>query len=230
MAELLATEEADKIVVNGDIDDLYPLSRFVKKKEINAVETLKELDWFIQVLSEHYPKVELVIGNHDERIYRYFQRQNIPVHVIQAFVKIDYLEFIAKPYKNVRIIKTKVNLPNIPEIYHFHPIGKDCVVGHWETYSKVNLRAAENCFLWYHQWASTLGLPPIKYLLQGHTHQLGSRAVWGDKTYGETGCMCLVQDYTIDGRVGYTPPQLGYWVIVQTNGITDLKETRYIPL
>lgn len=231
LTKLMTSEkDVDELIVNGDIDDLYPLSRFLKHKEIDAVYTLKELTCFTQIVSEHYPKVKYLKANHDERVFRFFQRSGIPVHIIEAFVRTDYLDFIIAPYKNVNIVKTLVTLEHHPEIYHFQLIGKDCVAGHWETYSKVNLRSAENCFNWYQQWRSTLGLPEIKILLQSHTHQLGSRMVWGDKMYGETGTLALVQDYTIDGRVGYTPPQTGYWIIIQRDGITDLRETRYVPL
>ena len=231
LAKLITSEkDVDELIVNGDIDDLYPLSRFIKQKEVNAMDTLKEIDWFAHTVSEYYPKIKFLKANHDQRVFRYFQRQGIPVHIIEAFVRTDYLDFIIVPYKNVEIVKTQVTLNHHPEIYHFQMVGKDCVAGHWETYSKVNLRSAENCFNWYQQWRSTLGLPEIKLLIQSHTHQLGSRMVWGDKCYGESGTLALVQDYTIDGRVGYTPPQPGYWLIIQKNGITDLRETRYIPL
>jgi len=229
-AEFLAQEKANLLIVDGDIDDLYPLSRFPKKKDVNAVDSLKETDWFLKTLSEHFPEVELILGNHDNRVYRVFEKAGIQPDIIRAFVKTDYMSYMANQYPNVNVVSTKVNTPGVDEIFHFRIIGKDAVAGHWETYSKINLRAAENCFLWWQQWASTLNLPPIRLLLQAHTHQLGSRMVWGDKCYGETGCICQVQEYTVDGRVGYTPPQFGYWVIYQNKGITDLKESRYIPL
>jgi len=232
-AHFIACEKgkADECIVAGDIDDNYALSRFVKTKQVPAVDSLTQVDWFLHILSESFSEVNLIGGNHDKmRILKYFQSHNIPIEIIEQYVKLNYMEVIAKRYDNVKMTGTKVDLPNIGELFHFCLVGKDCVVGHWESYSKVNLRASENCFLWYHQWQSTLKLPDIRLLLQGHTHQLGSRAVWGDKMYGETGCLCQVQEYTIDGRVGYTPPQRGYWAIIQNDGITDFKQTRFYPL
>jgi len=221
---------ADECVSNGDIDDLYPLSRFVKYKDINAVETIKELDWYFHTIAQHFAKNKLVLGNHDKRVWKYFEQKGVPIDIIEAWVNFGYMESLASKYKNINIVKTQVAPPNLGELYHFYILGKDCVVGHWETYSKVNLRAAENAFLWYHQWQSTLGLPEIKLLLQAHTHALGMRDVWGNKRYGETGCICQVQEYTVDGRTGYTPLQSGYWIVIQKNGETDLKESRYITL
>ena len=228
-AHIITKEPADEIIVGGDVDDLYPLSRFLKLQVVSPIDCLAKVDWFLHTLSETYPVVKLLRGNHDKRVVNYFLQHNIPTEIVQAFVKTDYLTEMARPYKNIQIVSTKVEVERHPELFFFYVFG-DCVIGHWETYSKVNLRSAENCWLWYQQWQSTLNLPPIRCLIQGHTHQLGSREVWGDKRYGEGGCLCDIQDYTIEGRVGYSPPASGYWLIYQTNGLTDMKETRYISL
>ena len=63
------------------------------------------------------------------------------------------------------------------------------------------------------------------------THQAGT--VDGD--YGvlwiENGCMCPTQSYQGSAKIQSTrTPVLGWSVIIQQNGVTDLTQSRFIPL
>jgi hypothetical protein len=86
------------------------------------------------------------------------------------------------------------------------------------------------------QWLKSFAEPqgivqPFRCVVQAHTHQGGS--VHGD--FGvlaiEGGCLCPTQGYQADAKIRSTrPPALGWTVIVQENGITNHRESRFIPL
>ena len=59
--------DADVVVVNGDLMEGYIFSTFAKNKSIAALDEYRAAFLFIKMLSEKFPKVILVDGNHDIR-------------------------------------------------------------------------------------------------------------------------------------------------------------------
>ena len=62
--------DADIVVVNGDLMEGYIFSTFAKNKSIAALDEYRAAFWFVKMLSERFPKVILVDGNHDIRAAR----------------------------------------------------------------------------------------------------------------------------------------------------------------
>lgn len=59
--------DADVVVVNGDLMEGYIFSTFAKNKSIAALDEYRLAFLFVKTLSERFPKVVLVDGNHDIR-------------------------------------------------------------------------------------------------------------------------------------------------------------------
>lgn len=62
--------DADVVVINGDLMEGYIFSTFAKNKSIAALDEYRAAFLFIKLLSETFPKVILVDGNHDIRAGR----------------------------------------------------------------------------------------------------------------------------------------------------------------
>ena len=63
-------DDADVVVVNGDLLEGYVFSTFEKSRSIAALDEYRAAFTFVQMLSERFPKVILVDGNHDIRAAR----------------------------------------------------------------------------------------------------------------------------------------------------------------
>jgi hypothetical protein len=75
------------------------------------------------------------------------------------------------------------------------------------------------------EWKETLGLENFRFVVQAHTHMLGSTYRGGSFKIIEAGCLCRVPDYAVQGF--YSKPQTnGYVVVIQKNGKTDFNLTR----
>jgi predicted phosphodiesterase len=72
LLEEILTEhaDADVVVVNGDLMEGYIFSTFEKSRSIAALDEYRAAFLFVKTLSERFPKVVLVDGNHDIRASR----------------------------------------------------------------------------------------------------------------------------------------------------------------
>lgn len=68
--------DADVVVLNGDILDGYMFSTFPKGKSIAAAKEYQCALEFVKHLSENFPHVVLVEGNHDYRVSRALKQAN----------------------------------------------------------------------------------------------------------------------------------------------------------
>lgn len=62
--------DADVVVLNGDILDAYIFSTFSKSKSISALKEYRAAFDLVHFLSDNFPQVVLVCGNHDYRTTR----------------------------------------------------------------------------------------------------------------------------------------------------------------
>lgn len=222
-------KDADCLVIPGDILDCYAVSRFSKKKQFPLKDELtiavSIFDWLVSV----FPKIIILEGNHTDRVRKYFESRIDPS--LLFLVKYDLLELIASPYSNVQIVKESYQFPNgngSEVINYFTKVGEDCLIGHFETSSKMPMKAAMTAYEWLTSWGNYFNINKITLFLQAHTHRLSKYPV-GDGTtvVGETGCVAQIQDYAVDSGAKYSAHLNGYWIVYQDNGITDINASNF---
>lgn len=223
-------KDADSVIIPGDFLDCYSVSRFSKKKNIPLKEELTQATAVLDFLANRFSKVTIIVGNHGDRVRKYFEQRIDPS--LMFLVQYDVMELISHSYSNVHIVKDHYLFDNgrgEGEIEHFTVVGKDCVVGHFEKSSVIPIRAAQNSYNWIASWGKIFGIENVRLFLQGHTHRLSKYPIGdGTTTIGETGSLCQIQDYSIEASGKYTAHLNGYWVIYQDDGITDINNSNFI--
>jgi len=86
--------DADIVVINGDLMEGYIFSTFEKSKSIAALDEYRIAFEFVRMLSEKFPKVVLVSGNHDIRASRVLKQQGFGKDATQV-LRPDLLARIA---------------------------------------------------------------------------------------------------------------------------------------
>src|SRR5262249_34994001 len=56
---------ADKLVISGDLDDGYAVSRFMKYQDVPYLKGLAYSKVVLEELSKHFAQIDLMEGNHD---------------------------------------------------------------------------------------------------------------------------------------------------------------------
>jgi UDP-2,3-diacylglucosamine pyrophosphatase LpxH len=228
--------DADECWVVGDVLDLFSFSRYEKtSRPFSPVEEFQSGRAVIKTLSEHFPLVRVLHGNHDDRFVKYLVRQNIPADILEFFKVMhpDFLSPLAKicaGYSNVHMMEPKkVDYAKFPFI---HQIG-DCVLSHAEKYSAITGKATADVIEWLQSYAKTMGIvSDFRFVIQAHTHQ----ATKGWFKFGvvgiEAGCMALTPDYAGNPQLrgGMKPPVIGYTVVYQEDGVTDRNASNFIEL
>lgn len=153
--------KVDAIILNGDILDMYQLSRFDKTPNKGAiVNEIKLARKFFKVLRDCFPKAEIFFkkGNHEERFTKYFASNAKEFYGFDDFLleKIIHCDKFGIKTVEDRQLITIGGLG----VYHGHEIGgggvhvaaglvqktgTDILVGHYhktQTYTKTRLNKA----------------------------------------------------------------------------------------
>ncbi len=232
LAELVAREgDADLAVCIGDISDSYALSRFEKYESIGFKDEWASVTAVVQALSEAWPEVIVVLGNHDVRLERQLL-QRCSTDMVDAIRYMTGgvlcpLTALTKQYQNVRVAAHPT--PGGREIEWFTTVG-DAWFGHPEKFSRVPgsaLRAVEE---WLSDNERALGLDRYRLIVMGHTHQLAAIPWRSGQLLVECGCLAQTQGYMLSPRVGGRPQKRGYVTFQQriADGWTDLNSVRLV--
>jgi predicted phosphodiesterase len=229
VGELIARESkaADLLIVNGDVQDFYSISRFTKYEHVSIEEELGAVDALIGQLSRAFSRVVIVCGNHDKPRFEKQLRSLVSLdmmHVIEFLTggTLDVVEVIARRYPNVTIARHHVGRYRVGWFYQHG----DLICSHAEKFSKVPGAAMRGVHEWFVDRHETLGLQPWRVLIQAHTHQLGLFPWLADQLLIEGGCMCQTHGYQLDARVAGRPQRRGYVVLEQRDGVTDMNSVR----
>jgi len=238
LAEAIRTNlDADECWVPGDLLDLFTFSRYEKYSQpFSAVEEFQSGRAIIRTLSETFPKVKVMSGNHDDRFIKWLVRdKNIPQSIIKFFELIDkdFCSPLAKmcaPYPNVEVVEPlTLDYAKFPFI---HQEG-DCILSHAEKFSKQANKAVADVIQWLKSYAEPAGLvKPFRMVIQAHTHQAGK--TWNN--FGvvgiEGGCLALTPDYASDPKLRGSQRQsvVGYSTVYQVNGVTDRNKSNFIEI
>jgi len=226
LAELCAREGpiSTKAIAIGDISDAYAFSTFTKYENVSFSEEWAQVTSVVQALSEAFQEVEIVIGNHDERLEKRL-RERLSADQIAAVLYMTGgtlcpLTALAKHYPNVSIAKHVT--PSGHSVDWFTTCGTDAWLGHPQKFSRVPaaaLRAVED---WIRDHETVMGLGRPRLIVMGHTHQLAIVPFRSDTLLVECGSVCQVQSYQLSPRLGGRPQKRGYIWFEQHDGTTDL--------
>jgi len=202
--------DADILVLNGDIFDMYSVSSFSKNKQILIQWEYKVAMEWLKLLSDMFPKVVLVSGNHEARLARYFSNQIDPS--LSFMYENDMLDKLANGY-DINLLTNKLYKAYDFDNVHYTPgqlcwytmIGKAIFV-HPKNFSVVPMRTVIKTA------ESFLQREDFEAVIQGHSHKIG-KLVWRDKLLIEQGCCCIPMEYESDGRNKYLPQSFGYAIV-----------------
>lgn len=199
------------LVVTVEVSDCYSISRFNKSLSVPLELEIDYILRYFEFLNETFPLTLILSGNHHRRIAKELMKKLHPS--LLFLMDGDLMTKLAKPFERITVCKTPVLQIN------------DTIFTHAETFSKVDLKAAVNVYQQIQEWRDVLGLKEYRCIIQSHTHMLGATYRGSHCKIMESGCLCYVPDYAVQGF--YSKPQTnGYIVVVQKDGVVDMNLTR----
>jgi len=227
-ADMLQREkDADRCICIGDLSDSYALSTYTHYRRVSFSEEWASVTLCMQALSETFPVVDVVIGNHDARLEKRL-RERLSEDMVDA---VKYLAggtlcpitALAKRYPNVHVARHVIGDDSVD---WFATVG-DAWLGHPEKFSRIPgaaLRAVEE---WIADNEFALNLQRYKLIVLGHTHAY-SQFLWrSGQMLIECGCLCATQGYMLKPKIGGRPQRRGYVTFEQVDGVTDLNSVRF---
>lgn len=228
-AAMLENEaDADRCICIGDLGDAYALSRFMKYEHMPYRDEWASVTLVMQELASKFPRVTIVIGNHDARL-----EKQLRTHLTEDMV--DAISFItggilcpitalARRYPNVEIARHET--PSGRTVDWFTTVG-DAWLGHPEKFSRVPGSALRFTEEWVSDNEETLGIEGARLIVMGHTHTYAQMPWRAGKLLVECGCLCQQQGYMLSPRIGGRPQRRGYLTFDQYDGVTDLNSVRF---
>ena len=226
--------DADEVVLLGDIWDMYAVSRFGKERQIDVIVELEQGTALILQLLERFPKVVVVLGNHDTRPVRWVEREN-PQMIPLVLSPLEYVRYRLVRDRQEHLLERLVvpeytvtgSHPGYPVRTNYVYLVGDALLGHFEVSRKgpsttVYRLATE----WLPFWGPMVGAERVRALVQGHVHRL-SKCQFGPYLLIESGCCAHVMGYTVRSPLAYSVPGVGYVVLYQKDGVTDFNRSGY---
>jgi len=222
----LLNEKADKLIINGDIWDMYCMSRFIKyNMDITLSQEIHDSLQYIRILCETFPEVEFSLGNHFQRLFKAIIKHEMGMELIKAgLIKYKPEHILEDTFPNLKIASTPVKGLNFDYDVAWFGIDGDLAYGHFEKASKIVgkpvIDAYESMFKW--RKAFDFNIDQIRVFAQSHTHKF-FQSFYGlnDVMLLETGCLCAIQDYAVQPAMKYQPLNQGYLTFTQEDGVTD---------
>jgi predicted phosphodiesterase len=210
--------DADVLMINGDLLDLFAVSKYAKDKEVALKREIEEGRDFLEFVSKKFKDVVITDGNHERRL-KHFVTNMIPSDmqflfpqdILQVTVRGDVLK--KKPLSNVHVVGSWwVKL-------------FDTIFAHPDNYAGANLKTVQNTsehfLLVKNEWH--------RMCIIGHTHRAGW-LIAGEVKLMETGCLCHDMDYHNGSKFTRTKWTKAYSVVyIGKDGLSDFnKSTVYL--
>jgi predicted phosphodiesterase len=219
--------DVDEVFCIGDVCDSYALSRFTKYDWMPWRDEWAQVTLVMQAIASAFPKVTIVVGNHDARL-----EKQLRTHLSQDMVEaIQYmtggtlcpLTALARRYPNVTIARHIT--PSGHAVDWCTTVG-DAWLGHPEKFSRTPGAALRGVEEWLADNELQMGFDRYRLIVLGHTHQLSVFPWRAQQLLVECGCLCATQGYMTSPRIGGRPQRRGYITFTQVNGKTDLNSVR----
>lgn len=229
VAAMLERErDIDICVLMGDIGDSYSLSRFIKYQDVPYEEELASVTLLLQTFSERFPIVRIIQGNHDgprleKQLLERLSKDMVTAIRFMTGGVLDPIEALCKRFPNIEYVTPKTN--------EGHPmkwltqIG-DAVFAHAEIYSRVPTNAVRRLDDWLTDYEQVANLEDFRVVVQAHTHQLSWNPWKADRLLVECGALCQTAGYMISPKLGGRPQRIGWVVLEQVDGKTDINSLR----
>ncbi|MNS95147.1 3',5'-cyclic adenosine monophosphate phosphodiesterase CpdA [compost metagenome] len=181
---LLEHSDANILVINGDLLDLFAVSKYAKDKEVALKREIAECREFLDYVSKRFEDVVITDGNHERRL------RNFIVNVIPTDLQFLFPDNVLKVVADGRVIEKDQLQGNV------HLVGSwwiklfDTIYAHPDNYSNVNLRTVQNTS----EFFKLVQNIDHRMCIIGHTHRAGWIVSGGVKLM-ETGCLCHEMDY-----------------------------------
>jgi hypothetical protein len=231
LAAMLEREkDADVAVVMGDIGDGYAFSKYIKYEPVPYEHELAAITQILEQLSERFPSVVLIQGNHDAPRFERQLRDRLSQDMVAAIQvmtggSLDPLEALcARRFPNVELASHAVGRHRVKWMAQ---IG-DAIFCHAEKYSRVPGSALRSIEEWFSDNERIVDLAPWRVICQAHTHQLAALPWRADKFLVECGCLATTPGYALTARIGGRPQRTGYVTMEQCDGVTDVNSIRLV--
>lgn len=221
--------DADVAVIMGDVGDGYSLSRFLKYERVPYEQELASVTLLLQQLSERFPIVRIIEGNHDGARLEKQLRERLSPDLISAIVSmtggtLSPIHALTRPFGNIEFV---------PAVADRHTVGwltqiGDTLFCHAEHFSRIPGSTLRRLEEWLADQEHTLQLQPWRVLIQAHTHQLAWIPWHADKLLIECGCLARTAGYQVAARLGGRPQRRGWVTLEQVDGKTDINTIRLI--
>lgn len=227
--EMLNHKDAGLHIVAGDIGDYYSKSRFRKTKHVTFKEEGQAVFHALEYLSTHWRDVKVMLGNHDNRPEKMMLGKIADTGEIDLLILTEQnlLKRFASYFDNVEIVGMKLN--GEIELTHIYQYG-DAVFTHGELSMKQDSAILERVSTYLSQWRTRLRMKPYKAIFQAHNHR-AMKMVKADElqmiipTASESESIGF--EYIYGTKMIGTPPQRGYTVLYQKDGITNFNKTNF---
>lgn len=211
-------KDADILFINGDLLDLFSVSKFAKDKRVEVKREINEARGFLETVSKMFKAVVITEGNHERRLSSYVKDVIDPD--MQFLFNTDILWLLVNG--------SIVDKPSIPNV---HVVGSwwinlwDIVFAHPDNYSAPPLKTVIDAS----QHFISEGIYH-RVCVIGHTHQAGEKIHNGVKVM-ETGYLSHPMDYHKGSKFSKTTWTKAHAVFyIDKNGVTDYNESRVIYL
>ena len=224
MAMIERERGADVCIVGGDLQDHFSISRFLKYESVPIAQELAAAQMIMEKLSEAFPVVLCVEGNHDTSRFEKLLADRLPHDAIDIIRHLSIsgtlstVEVLCRQFSNVEHVKNTVG--GRFGASWFVQRG-DLIVSHAEKFSIVPGSALRKVEEWFSDFEEACDLKPWRVIVQAHTHQLSMFPWRADKLLLEGGCMCTPHGYQFAARIGGRPQRVGWVTMVQHDGVTD---------
>jgi predicted phosphodiesterase len=225
---LLMHSDADIVVLNGDILDGYAFNTYGRAKRIAALKEYRAAFELVRNLSENFPRVVIVSGNHDRRPAKVLAKSSDFEKEGSQILRPDLLARIANgevldEYGEVKEILDFDNVVYQKYDSWYVRIGKtifahpDAYFGSWPGQTVVKLAD---------YFTKRLGGEHFDSVVVGHTHRIYKGVVM-NKMLIEQGAMAARMPYQHKADLRFPHAMNGYAVIYQDeNGNTDFTKSK----
>lgn len=230
LAKLLIEEapKTDVLLIGGDFGDGQSVSQFTKYDLVPYEVEHAEKTLILEQLSQAFPSVLfLEESNHADRVEKRL-RENVSRDVLSAVMTMTGGTLnpdiaLCSRFPNVKIANWTT--PSGIKLGWLALVG-DVLFCHAEQYSKVPAAVLRSLQERIDDNRKHWGLPPVRCLVQFHTHAMAWVPWRSDMLLVEPGCMAEVMGYQTRAKGGGRPQRVGYVSMELEDGKVDVNSVR----